>query len=163
MSERGTQLLETAKGQIDELISLISIGGESVLPLPCSGREKLGDGTVAACALHTADNYHRIVGFLRQRGGRHTRTAKFLHRHGPDKHKDDYRADNIKLPALLDRLSAGRAALSVLDDLSDEQLDTVPTASEMKFCDGRRNLEQIVTNLLNHQNHNVAAVKTAIA
>jgi hypothetical protein len=127
MNERGTQLQETANGQIDELIGLISAGGEGALRVPCPSREKLGDGTVAACAMHTADNYHRIAGFLQgQRGGRHTRVAKFLHRHGEDKHQDNYRADNIDLPAVLDRLSTGRAAVSVLADLTEAQMDTVP-------------------------------------
>jgi hypothetical protein len=129
------------------------------LRLPCPAREKLGDGTVAACAMHTADNYHRIAEFLQgQRRGGHTRIAKFLHRHGEDKHHDNYRADNIDLPAVLDRLSAGRAALSVLADLTEAQLDIVPPASEMKFCDGQRTLQQIVTNLLNHQSHQLDAL-----
>jgi hypothetical protein len=64
MSERGTQLLDTADRQISELTGLIATPGETALRLPCPGREKLGDGTVAACALHTADNYHRIARFL---------------------------------------------------------------------------------------------------
>jgi hypothetical protein len=164
MNERGTQLQETADGQISELIGLISTGGEAALRLPCPGREKLGDGTVAACAMHTADNYHRIAGFLQgQRDGAHTRIAKFLHRHGQDKHQNSYRADNIDLPALLDRLSAGRAALSVLADLTEAQLDTVPPASEMKFCDGQRTPQEVVTNLLNHQNHQLDTLKKATA
>jgi hypothetical protein len=164
MSERGTQLQETANGQISELIALISTPGKVALRLACPGREKLGDGTVAACAMHTADNYHRIAGFLQgQRGGGHTRIAKFLHRHREDQHQDNYRADNIDLPALLDRLSAGRAALSVLADLTEAQLDTVPPASEMKFCDGQRTLQQIITNLLNHQNHQLGALRAATA
>jgi hypothetical protein len=163
MNERATQLQETANGQISELIGLISTRGEAALRLPCPGREKLGDGTVAACAMHTADNYHRIAGFLpSQRGGGHTRIAKLLHRHGEDKHQDNYRADTIDLPALLDRLSAGRAALSPLADLTEAQLDTVPPASEMKLCDGQRTLQQIVTNLLNHQGHQLNALRTAI-
>jgi hypothetical protein len=113
--------------------------------------------------MHTADNYHRIAAFLQdQRGGGHTRIAKLLHRHGKDKHPDNYRADNIHLPALLDRLSAGRAALSVLADLTEAQLDTVPPASEMKFCDGQRTLQQIVTNLLNHQSHQLDALRNAM-
>jgi hypothetical protein len=163
MNERGTQLQETANSQISELIALISTPGEAALRLPCAGREKLGDGTVAACAMHTADNYNRIAGFLQsQRGGGHTRIAKLLYRHGEDKHHN-YRADNIDLPALLDRLSAAQAALSVLADLTEAQLDTVPPASEMKFCDGQRTLQQIVTNLLNHQSHQLDALKAAIA
>src|SRR3979411_558318 len=64
MNERGTQLQETANGQISELIGLISTRSEATLRLPCPGREKLGDGTVAACARHTADNYQRIAAFV---------------------------------------------------------------------------------------------------
>jgi hypothetical protein len=164
MNAGGTQLQEMASGQISELIALISARGEAALRLPCPGREKLGDGTVAACAMHTADNYHRIAAFLQgQRGGGHTRIAKLLHHHGDDQHQDNYQADNIELLAVLDRLSAARAALSVLADLTDAQLDTVPPASEMKFCDGQRTLEQIVAKLLNHQNHQLDALKAAIA
>jgi hypothetical protein len=163
MNERGTQLQETADGQISELIALISTRGEAALRLPCPGREKLGDGTIAACAMHTADNYHRIAAFLQgQRSGGHTRIAKFLHRHGEDKHQDNYQADNIDLHALLERLSAGKAGLSILADLTKAQLDTVPPASEMKFCDGQRTLQQVVTSLLNHQSHQLDALRTAI-
>lgn len=163
MNQRAIQLQETANSQISELIGLIAARGDEALRLPCPGREKLGDGTVAACAMHTADNYHRIAEFVQgQRAGGHTRIAKFLHRHREDKHQDHYRSDNIELLALLDRLSAGRAALSVLADLTEAQLDTVPPASEMKFGDGRRTLQQTVNNLLNHQSHQLDALRTAL-
>lgn len=65
MSERGTQLFHMADGQLSALIDLLSTRDEAALSLPCPGREKLGDGTVAACASHTADNYLRIAAFLR--------------------------------------------------------------------------------------------------
>jgi hypothetical protein len=154
--------METVDGQISELIAILSIKDEAALRLPCAGREKLGDGTVAACTLHTADNYHRIAGFLNGDDRQH-RIARFLHGHGQRQHQDNYSAENIDLQTLLDRLTTGRAALSTLADLADEQLDTVPPASDMKFCDGQRTLEQIVTNLLKHQNHQLDAVKAAIA
>jgi hypothetical protein len=164
MSDRGLDLRRTADGQIAELIELLSTRGQIVLGLPCPGRQKLGDGTVAACALHTADNYHRIAGFLQgQSDGRHHRIGRSLHGHGDHKHEGGYTAEDIDLPALLDRLSAGRAALRALADLTDAQLDTVPPASEMKFCDGQRTLEQVVTNLLNHQSHQLDALKSAIS
>ena len=73
MSERGIKLLETADGQIRDLIDLFSMSGDAALSLPCPGREKLGDGTVAACAWHTADSYDRIAAFIGGRGeGRHS-------------------------------------------------------------------------------------------
>ena len=64
MSERGRQLFETADGQISELMRLVSQVDETVLRLPCPGREKLGDGTVGALASHMADSYLRIAAFL---------------------------------------------------------------------------------------------------
>jgi hypothetical protein len=149
MSERGVQLLQTANGQISELSALLSTLGEGTLSLPCPGREKLGDGTVAACASHTTDSYARIAGFVY---GRNAGT-----------HGGDYRTDSVDLQHLLARLSGARRALSTLGDLTDTQLDAVPPASGMKFCDGHRTLEQVLTNLLDHQSHNVDALKAAVS
>src|SRR6516164_2669297 len=64
MTERTSQLHATADEQIGELLDLISTIDEATARRPCPGREKLGDGTVAANARHTADNYQRIAAFL---------------------------------------------------------------------------------------------------
>jgi hypothetical protein len=64
MSHRGSQLLKTADRQITDLTALLSTAKEATLRRPCPGREKLGDGTVAAVAQHTADTYVRIAEFL---------------------------------------------------------------------------------------------------
>jgi hypothetical protein len=149
MSERAIKLVEIADRQIRELIDLFSMSGDSVLSLPCPGREKLGDGTVAACALHSADSYDRIAAFIGGRGDRG--------------HGGNYRADNVDLQDLLDRLAVGRGALRRLTDLTDEQLDSVPPASQLKFCDGQRTLEQAVTMLFNHQGNGVDALKAAVS
>jgi hypothetical protein len=132
-----------------DLIELLSLGVEATLSLPCPARAKLGDGTVAALALHTADTYHGIAGLL---GGADTHT-----------HGDAYRSEDTDLRSLLDRLSAAQAALAVLANLLDRQLDSVLPASDMRFCDGKRTLEQIVTSMLRHQAHNVEAVKSAVS
>jgi hypothetical protein len=157
MSERGTRLLETVDAQISELTAVLSTRDDAILRLPCPGREKLGDGTVAACAQHTANNYLRIAEFLRGNDGnahgaltRHER-----HAHG--------RQDSVDLAGLLERLSSGRSVLGVLAELTDEQLDRVPQASDMRFCDGQRTLEQVVGSLLKHQRHQVDAIKAAAA
>lgn len=175
MTERGTQLLQTADAQISELIELLSAQGQAVMRLPCRGREKLG--AVAACASHTADNYLRIAAFLRNEDhappaqvavgpGAH-RIPRLLRARGHTgthtRHSGPYGADSVDLHDLLERLADARDALSVLADLSDQQLDTVPPASEMKFVDGQRTLEQIVTNLLGHQSHQIDALRAAIA
>jgi hypothetical protein len=184
MSARGIQLLEAANGQMSELIDLLSTRGESALRLPCSGREKLGDGTVAAVASHTAGRYQRIATFLQatsQPPDAHTRRRHGVHRiprfrpsgsHAPRDHvdgshnesvaHDDYCAETVDLRTLLERLSAGRDVLSLLADLTDEQLDAVPPAGSFRFCDGQRNLEQVMASLLKHQSHQIDALKAAV-
>ena len=177
MTERATQLLQMADAQLSELIDLLSAQGQAALRRPCPGREKLGDGTVAACASHTANNYLRIAAFLRDEqhaspaqvevgSGAH-RMPRLLrargHMGGHTGHGDPYRADNVDLRDLLERLADAREALSVLGDLTELQLDSVAPAGEMKFCDGQRTLEQIVTSLLVHQRHQVDALCAAVA
>ena len=61
MSQRGQELSASADGQIAELIDLLSALDQTALDRPCTGREKLGDGTIARPPAHTADNYERIV------------------------------------------------------------------------------------------------------
>lgn len=145
----------------------------------------MGDGTVAAVALHTADRYQLIAGFLqsaaaptpsarvRSRRAGH-RIPRFLlaRGHGPAGHRGgehdsgmhdgEYTAQSADLDGLLERLSAARDALSVLAELTDEQLDTVPPADSFRFCDGQRTLEQVVTRLLKHQGHQVDAATAAV-
>ncbi len=176
-SGRGIQLLETVDRQISEVIGLLSAGGEAVLSLPVPGREKMGDGTLAACALHTAERYQLIAEFLQAAGQMHPsragrgqsryRIPRFLPArghglaghsggdHDSGMHDGDYTAESADLDGLLERLSAARDALSVLAQLTDEQLDTVPPAGSFRFCDGQRRLEQVVTGLLKHQANQV--------
>jgi len=182
MSDRGAQLMQAADSQITELTALLGARDEAALSLPCPGREKLGDGTVAACAAHTAGNYLRIAAFIA--GEDHEDHAPVTHGpgrrdphripsflrgrrhaagHDASRHSAPPGAGDVDRRSLLDRLSAARDAFAPLANLTDEQLDTVPAASDMRFCDGQRTLEQIVTSLLNHQSHQVAALRAALA
>lgn len=185
MSERGIHLLEMVQGQITGLIDLLSAGGEGVLGMPCPGRQKLGDGTVAACTAHTADRYKLIAEFLQAAGqmpmtnagnkrGPHRIPRLLLARgHGPNahgqggheqrRHDGDHTDQSVDLDGLLERLSASRDALVLLADLTDERLDTVPPAGSFRFCDGQRTLEQVVAGLLKHQGHQVDAIRAAVA
>jgi hypothetical protein len=63
---------------------------------------------------------------------------------------------------LLERLSTGREALSLLADLTDGQLDTVPPAGSFRFCDGQRTLGEVISGLLKHQRHQIDAVNSAL-
>jgi hypothetical protein len=184
MGERANQLHETADGQLIELIALLSARGEAVLSLPVPGREKLGDGTVGACALHTAERYQLIAEFLQDtaqmpapraaQGPSRHRIPRFLQArgHGPGSaaetrhegmHDGDYTAKDVALDALLERLSATRDAFGRLAELTDERLDAVPAAGSFRFCDGHRTLEQVVAGLLKHQGHQIDAMSTALA
>jgi hypothetical protein len=167
------------------LIDLLSDGGETALSRACQGREKMGDGTVAACAFHTAERYQLIAGFLRDAGemsGARAARAQRRHRiprfllarghtppshadggHGHDAHDERYAAENIELECLLEQLTASRDAFGILADMTDEQLDTVPPAGSFRFCDGQRTLEQVVAGLLKHQSHQLDAVRAAVA
>ena len=185
MTERGKRLHATADRQITELADLIQTLDEPAWRLSCAGREKLGDGTVAACAKHTAHNYQRIATFVAttdrrsaghatgQRGGH--RIPRFLsalgHQaaehspRGPDGHGHDgpYTAENASPADLIEQLSAARENLSGIAELTDRQLDTVAPKDSFRFCDGRRTLEQVLTGLLKHQDHQVHALKAALS
>ena len=73
-SERGSRLQDIADLQIRELIELLSVGGEATLSLPCPARAKLGDGTVAALALHTPTPTTGSLAFLAAPTRRRTAT-----------------------------------------------------------------------------------------
>ena len=148
MSERGHRLLETANGQISELIDLLAAGGAAAMRLPC--RQKLGDGTVGATALHTTESYRRIAAFLGDAVD------------GPTGVEHGRGAEDVDLDAVLAQLATAADNLAVLADLSDEQLDAVPPAGTMRFCDGRRTLEQVVASALRHQRHQIDALKAAV-
>lgn len=180
MSDRASQLHRIADQQVSELIELISTREKSALALPCPGRGKLGDGTVAACASHVTENYLRIAAFAsgagqssgaghrgmprQRRGMRLLRLLRGSHRggHRPRAHGAIPGADQVNRDDLLRRLSAGRDALIAIAGLRDDQLDAVPPAEEMKFCDGKRSREEILTSLLRHQGHQLDAVRSAL-
>jgi hypothetical protein len=150
MSQRAEQLQATADGQIAALIGFVSTLDDCGSRLPCPGRERLGDGTVAACVQFTADNYGRIAAFVQAE-----------HDHGTGSHPDHYAADDVDLHALLEQLSATRDALWRIAELTDKQLDTIPPSGSFRFCDGQRTLEEVLAGLLKHQSHQVDAVRAA--
>jgi hypothetical protein len=126
--------------------------------------------------MHTADNYHRIAEYLdpdaqpsHRKPDRRHRIPVFGGAHNqrggndPSGGAGEYRSDKIDPRSLLERLESARARLSPLAELSDERLAAVPPASEMRFADGQRTLEEIVVSLLNHQRHQCDALSAALA
>jgi hypothetical protein len=181
MSERGEQLQATIDHQIAELIDLLSAIDQTALRRPCAGRQRLGDGTLAANAWHTADNYQRIAAFVRtsdrgvgdrrqRRPGRGHRIPQRLRRLGhrrPDhdqaggSHGERYTLEGIDVKALCDQLTDARQTLMQLRQFTDQQLDTIPPNGSFRFCDGQRTLEQVLTSLLKHQRHQLNALQEA--
>lgn len=182
MSERAAQVHTAADGQIAELTDLLSALDDAALRRPCPGREKLGDGTVAANAQHTVDNYQRIAEFIDSSGqmsaahrpGEHGvhHIPRFLQRpgHRPSQHEkatarphdEGYTAGSVESVKLVKQLSASRAALEQIATLTDSQLDSIPPEGSFRFCDGQRTLEQVLAGLLKHQSHQIQALKASI-
>jgi hypothetical protein len=150
MSDRGAHLVEMADLQITELTALLASADDAVLRQPCLSRQKLGDGTVATVASHTADTYLRIAGFVH---GQHDSAAS---------HESGRTEQDVSPQQLMGRLKAGRHALTALANLTDEQLDAVPPPGQARFCDGQRTIHDVVTAMLKHQQHQVEALKLAL-
>jgi hypothetical protein len=156
MSLRAQRLNETADRQIAELAERLSSADEAALYRPCPGRARLGDGTVGAVAAFATDNYGRIAEFVGAvpDGGP---------QHQVSQHGQGHRAADVELEILLARLATAPDALARIAQLSDDQLDSVPSAGAMRFADGNRTLEQIVASLFKHQRHQVDAITAALS
>jgi hypothetical protein len=185
MTERAKQLHATADAQIAELIDLISALDDAASRRPCPGREKLGDGTVGASARHTADNYRRIAGFVQtsdRMSGEHGPAQRDAHRiprflraigHGPADHAEHdpgagehdggYTADTIDVGAVVEQISASRATLGRIAELTEAELGAIPPNGSFRFCNGQRTLEQVLAGLLKHQGHQIEALRSALA
>lgn len=159
MTARGEELHATADGQIAELIGLMLTLDEAALRLPRPGRENLGDGTVAASARHTADNYQRIAAFVQtsdRMSGAHQATQHGAHRvprflralgHGPSDHAehgpsagphgDQYTADTTDPRAVVKQLADLRDSLGPIAELTDSRLDAIPPKDSFMFCHAR--------------------------
>lgn len=182
MSQRAEQLHVSAHDQITELIDLLMVADDTTMHLPCPGREKLGDGTVGAIAAHTAENYQRIAAFVAAGGRmitRHGHGRARRHgsrallrvlghsppehvRAGPNGHEDGFTAAGADPRQIVNRLLAARDDFARIAELTDEQLDSVPPKDSFRFCDGERTLEQVLTGLLKHQDHQVQALVAAL-
>jgi len=187
MANRAAELHATADQQVSQLIELLSERSEAQLQEPCPAREKLGDGTVAAAAMHFADNYGRIASFVQtgvQSSRSHATPASsghdlgrfrklFSHRlpahaahgagahegqHNAGSHGTQYTAGALDRETLISGLVATREALQLVGKLTDAQLTAVPPDGSFRFCDGKRTLDQVLTSLLKHQAHQVAAL-----
>lgn len=150
MQARGEALNTKAAEQIDALIEFAADLDSADLRRSCPGREKLGDGTVGTLLAHTTGNYLRIADLAAGEGRGHQSRD---HGHGDLPAAGGGDAEELRL-----RLAAAKAALGRLAALDDRRLDSIPPAGTFRFCDGERNLEEVLSALLTHQGHQVEAL-----
>jgi hypothetical protein len=182
LSDRAHDLYTAADQQIREMIEIVSAADEATLQRPCPGREQLGDGTIAALAAHTTDNYQRIGAFVAtsdRMSARHGREQQDRHRisgflralgHTPPDNSqhagghghNDYTADSASPPRIIQGLGAARQQLASIEGLTDRQLDEIPLKDSFRFCDGKRTLQQVLAGLLKHQRHQLQSIKAAL-
>jgi len=166
MGRRAEQLHDEADRQIAELLQVV--GAQTAETLKRAGRQKLGDGTLGALLLHTADNYQRIADFAsgseeppsghRPPKGAHKmpRFVRALGHRAPD-HDSNYSAGQADPQGITEQLSAARQSLTQLATLTDERLDSIPPDGSFRFCDGKRTFEQVLAALLKHQDRQIDA------
>ena len=167
MSERSRQLHASADQQLGRLLALIPKLDESTARRACPGREKLGDGTIGAVALHTVANYERIAAFVNDGSGAVAQAGAAGdhrdHRRGGERHAAPIAANGFDAHALTETLRNARIGLAEIGGFTDAQLDRVPADGSFRFCNGQRTLEQVLAGLLAHQQHQLHALEAAVS
>jgi hypothetical protein len=155
--------------QFDEITEFFGTLTDADLRKPCPDKDgDVAGDTVGPAAAHLAEGYHRLGRFLRSAGyapGSPATTHGYGHGHGHDHQRaqaPEAVPDVLDVPGLLDWLIDGKAAIGLLADLSDEQLDSVP-ARVNQFADGRRTLAQVIDETFAHQAAHLATLKRAVA
>jgi hypothetical protein len=172
MTQRAKHVAAAADLQIEQLLSFVKDQTRETLQRPCPGRQKLGDGSLGAFISHMADNWQRIADFAAGRGqqlpghsppARTHKMPRFLTAFGhrrPD-HTSAYSADAADPQEIASRLIAARGLVTQIGALSEQQLDAVPAEGSFRFCDGKRNLEEVLRALLRHQDRQIGAIRSA--
>lgn len=184
MNARAQALRATVDEQLGELAAVLAGLDTTRARRPCPGRAKLGDGSVGAVVAHTVANYERIAAFLADPGaqapagpsgpptpGGHAPGGSpgaptpgtpapggSPGAHGRPPHGG---APDFDRDALVARVVAVRDRYRRLASLTDGELEAIPPAGSVRFADGRRTLEQVLTGLLGHQAHQIEALRAA--
>lgn len=157
MSDRGTELMAKVLEQLDQASALLAGSDESALHRPYVDRE--GDhsaNSVGSAALHFIEGYQKIGRLLKGAGYVSASLAEGAPQpHGHGKHHDPDMSDVVK------GLDAAKIRLTLLADLSDEQLDSVPSVRN-QWADGERTLLQVLDTIIDHQAGHLASLQDAL-
>jgi hypothetical protein len=129
-----------------------------------SAEDSVGD-TVGAVAAHMTQGYHFLGKFLQANGYVPGSPATGNRKGRGHRYRPGHRRTlpPAALPGVVDRLTARKAPIDLLVDLTDEQLDSVPPAGSSQFSDGSRTLEQVIDKVIAYQAARLVTLKRAIA
>ncbi|MFF0018045.1 DinB family protein [Streptomyces sp. NPDC005374] len=159
MSERGTELMSKALAQLDEARGLLAEAHDSDLHRPYVDRE--GDhsaNSVGNAALHFVEGYQKIGRLLKGAGYvSASLTGETVQGNG-HRHDHDHEAE---ITDVLKGLDAAKVRLTLLADLTDAQLDSIPPMKN-QWADGERTLLTVLDVIIAHQAGHLASLGDAL-
>jgi hypothetical protein len=157
MSERGNQLATKSEKSYTDLIAFLSNLSEADLKAPCADPS---GATVGHVAGHLAEGAEMLFSW----GGAVLHGAPVPGGAPTGEHNHSH-ANITTATQLGDAVAlfnrAGTAAISLLRFLTDEQLDSIAPAAE-GISDGTLTLEQVIDELMDHQNEHLAFMQEAV-
>jgi hypothetical protein len=154
----GIELMEKVRQQLDEVAAVFAAVDDADLSKHCPNEDGEATGTVAAAAAHLAEGYARLGRFLDSTGYvPPVPAADPEHGHGHRRAPPPATVADV-----LELLHRAEQPVTLLGDLTDEQLDSVP-AKANRFTDEHRTLRQVISEMTSHQAAHLAAVKRALA
>lgn len=142
---RTAALAAQIEKHLDVLAGLVEAGPET-LKRACAGREQIGQGRVGDVVHHVTRVYEQVARFAVTGGG--APSGRLAQEHD---HRHQEPAD----------LAAARVTVAQLAKLTDDQLAAVPAAGSMRFCDGQRDLGEVLAGVIRHQQHHIDALLAA--
>ena len=181
MSDRSVELMMKALDQVDEAAQLLEQSTESQLRRPYM---ETADGhsatTVAGAAIHFAQGYGKLGKFLNDAGyisaadrfapggaqggggphGGHGHGHGHGHGGGHGAHGFGGEAQ-LKVTDVISTLDRTREIIGLFEELSDEQLDSVPSVLG-EWSDGKRTLGVVLATLVDHQSEHLESLRKAL-
>ncbi|MFD1537019.1 hypothetical protein [Nonomuraea guangzhouensis] len=157
----GVELMAKVRRQLDESAAVFAALDDADLSKCCPDGDGETTGTVASAAAHLAEGYARLGRFLHstgyvpaapEHGHGHGHAHGAGHRHAPPP---------ATVADVLELLHRVEQPVTLLGDLTDQQLDSVP-AKANRFADGHRTLQQVIDEMTAHQAAHLAAIKQAL-
>jgi len=143
--------------QLDQARAMLASADDADLHRPYVDRE--GDhsaNSVGTAALHFVEGYQKIGRLLKGAGYVSSSFSDSTTQpHGHGRHNEAELSDVVK------GLDAAKVRLTLLADLTDEQLDSVPGIRN-QWADGERTLLDVLDTIIDHQAGHLASLGDAL-